>query len=197
MCFDVQSSLLAWSLALSIAFYLFFRNRGYDRWNAAFILTFTLIQLIEAGLWSSLDDPRLNALLTEIVMLALLMQPVVQSFMSNLYEPNIASKILLGLSLAAFVWGLWKVYTYKKGFHTDVGPNGHLVWNLPFGAIIGAIYMAGLFVPLFFMKDYKWVPLLGVGAITLLYSLKVGSKTEEWSSLWCITAVSYAIVALY
>ena len=64
MCFYTQSSIAAFIFSDAIAIYLIKRNRNYDRYNALFIMVFSLVQLIEAKLWLSLDKQTLNSFLT-------------------------------------------------------------------------------------------------------------------------------------
>lgn len=203
MCFDANSSLLAWVISYSIAYYLFYRNRRYDRWNAAFILVFSLIQLLEAGLWTSLIDANtsMNDLLTRLVFIVLLLQPLVQSYMGATYTKAQILYVLAVIYLAMLVWGLYQISISKPGqYHTSVGAKGHLVWNNGsgglFGGVTGILYLIGLFAPLFFMDKRAWIPLVSVAVLTAAYSWYM-TRGKEASSFWCLSAVAYAIVALF
>jgi hypothetical protein len=201
MCFSAESSFLAWTLAYSISYYLFNRNHNYDRWNAAFIMVFSTIQLLEAGIWS---DPSQNIknLLTRLIFLTLLLQPLIQTHMGYKYTGSSFLYIMSFVYLAIFLWGILKITTSKASFHTTLGPNGHLAWhnkdNQSFlgNGVVTLLYLLGLFVPLLFMKNFKWVPLIAIGLVTAFISYKY-SSTKEFGSYWCFTAVAYAIVALF
>lgn len=206
MCYDVETSLLAWTLSYTIAWYLFERNRNYDRWIAGFVLCFTTVQLLEAGLWYTLKtrDSDLNNLLTRLLLIILLLQPLVQTYLGYKYTSSGFLGILSYVFLGVLVWGLFKIWRSSK-FSSDVGPNGHLVWSqtesnskqgLINNKLIGALYLFGLFFPLLFMKNYKWIPLVTVGILTALYSLST-TDSGEFSSYWCFTSVIYAVVALF
>lgn len=205
MCFDMQSSLLGWTLAYSISVFLYYRNQNYDRWNASFIICFSTIQLLEAGLWLDRVSPSnnsVNDLLTRLILITLLTQPLVQNYMGyvNTKEPilMLTSFVFLG----GLVWAGWRICTSKPGqFASSPGPNGHLVWSDTqsptfLGGIMGMIYLAGLFIPLFFMKEWKGVALITIGILTAIYSLMFTSK-GEFASYWCYAAVLYAIAALF
>lgn len=196
MCFNASSSLAAWAIANSIAFYLWNRNRKYDRWNAAFIFTFTLIQLLEAGIWST-DKESLNSLFTGLILLALLAQPLVQSYMGFKYTGNKTLHFLVAIYIALFIWGIFKFFTSK--FKSYPGKKGHLIWESSSkGHLLSPftwLYFVGLFIPLLYMGSYG-IPLLLIGMITFLYSW-MQTKGKEFSSLWCFTAVIYAFVALF
>lgn len=204
MCFSVGASLVAWLIANSIAVHLFIRNQNYDRWNAGFIAVFTLIQLLEAGLWNWLDNEHVNSVFTMLVLLVLYAQPLAQSYFGYL---SINQQFLLYLAyFYFFIWlyGVWRIATSEYGqFFTEVGDKGHLVWkdskhpNLFIGnGFIAVIYLLGLFVPLIFMSNFKGWPLIIVGLVTAIYSWAV-TQGQEFSSMWCLTAIAYSIVALY
>lgn len=206
MCFDPQSSLLAWSLTYSIALYLYYRNENYDRWNALFIISFSTIQLLEAGIWKSLKSGNqwANDLLTRLILVVLLTQPLVQSYMGYRYTQQMVLAFTSGIFLGLLIWGLIRVWKSTPGqFHSSVGPNGHLIWSDSLAGSgflgsfwAGALYVAGLFIPLFFMKDRKGWPLLFIGALTVAYSLFVSSK-GEFASYWCYIAIVYAMAAVF
>lgn len=224
MCFSAKSSFTAWGISLVIAFFLYQRNQNYDRWNAAFLATFTLIQLLEGGLWSNgfgseSDDTgdkngEINSILTKLVLVALLVQPFVQSFAGwkTTGEPTLAATSLIFFVIVLF--GVWRVLTANPGqFSTKVGEKGHLVWedsknpnSFIGGWVIGVAYLVGLFLPLYFMSESgsgsaseRYPPglwLFAVGIITALYALfKAGPN--EFSSMWCITSVIYGAVAVF
>lgn len=206
MCYDADTSLLAWTLSYSISYYLFNRNRRYDRWNAAFIMTFTTIQLLEAGLWTTLYEKEngLNDLLTRLILLALLMQPLTQSYMGARYTGSAILYMLSMVFVGIIAWGALRLWRSKPGqFSTNPGKNGHLVWSdtkspttfLGPPWVVG-LYLLGLFVPLLFMKDYRGIPLIVIGVATAIYSMYF-SDPKEFSSYWCFTSVVYAIVALF
>lgn len=217
MCYSVESSLGAWAIANSISIYLYKRDRRYDRWNAAFITCFSTIQLLEGGIWVTLgeDSKAMNDLLTRLVLLVLLLQPLTQVYLGAVYTESEILYYLSFVFLAVFLWGLWRVARSKPGqFSTSQGKNGHLVWKdtgasgisndsgASFlggnsGLIVPGLYFTGLFLPLLFAKDNRGVPLLATGILTAMYSMYYAGGGEEFSSLWCFYAIIYAVVAIY
>jgi len=219
MCYSTESSLSAWVIANAIALYLFYRNRRYDRWNAGFIAVFTTIQLLEAGIWltmedsvSPVDNPS-NELLTKMILLVLLMQPLSQAYLGAKATNASLLYYLSFIYLGVFLWALFfRVGTANPGeFYSSKGPQGHLVWHDSkseansgsflggdgnFSWLVGALYLSGLFIPLLFAKDYQGLPLLAIGGGTAVYSLFI-AKSGEFASLWCYYAVLYAIVAVF
>lgn len=209
MCYDTVSSLTAWTIANCISILLYTRNRNYDRWNAAFISTFTTIQLLEAGVWAGGNDE----FLVQMMLVVLLMQPLVQSTMGYVFT---RSDILLFMSIMYFgilLWGIWRLAFSRKGqFSATRGESGHMIWidkavaNGQEGSsmlggtgvlrhIIPLLYLGGLFVPLLFMKEHRGIPLLAVGICTATYSMLTAGK-DEFSTMWCFYSVIYAFAAL-
>jgi hypothetical protein len=223
MCYSTRSSFIAWFIAVGIAIYLYNRNKNYDRWNAMFIFTFTLIQLLEGLLWST-SSQKLNNILTIFVLIVLLLQPLVQSKAGADATNNKWLEMMIYLYVIVLLYGLFYIYRYGKNFYTSVGESGHLVWHFehrPFEDIprakfpargkfqvdsqcesdnilkgpIGLLYLMGLFIPLLF-AGWKGLPLLLTGIFTAIYSLRIAGK-DEFSSLWCYYSVIYAVIAIF
>jgi len=187
---------LAWGFANVIAVYLWQRNRNYDRWNAAFIFTFTLIQLLEAGIWSS-SSKCANQTFTSLIVVALLAQPLVQSYMGWTFTKKDLLRWMTYLYTGLLIWGIFKVLFKSEKFKSYSGPNGHLVWDSGESHILQPftwLYLLGLFVPLLYMGK-RGIPLIAVGMITFAYSW-IKTRGKEFSSLWCFTAIAYALAAL-
>ena len=206
MCFSIHVSIVAWTVVNAIAIYLWIRNRHYDRWNAVFIVTFSLIQLMEAGLWRSIqiDNTTLNSVITSLIPLALVAQPLVQSMMGY-WSTGSTILLSLGVLVSAIMIGtiIRIADTPLSAFGSTVGEHGHLIWNdfsLPNTSIVGGyfvgfVYLIGILIPLLWM-GWRGVPLLIVSLVTTGFSwYMAGSK--EFGSYWCFTAVAYALVALF
>ena len=198
MCFSVESSLLAWVISLLLAYYLWQRNRKYDRWNASFLFTFTLIQLLEGGIWAGIN----NSMLTKLILVVLLLQPFVQTICAKKFIPT--STIL---TMMCIIYGIILIYTLirtsNSAFSSSVGEEGHLVWtdssypNSFVGGKYGFItilYLLGLFIPLLYQGSCG-IPLICIGILTALYSW-YKTQGKEFSSLWCFTSVVYGLAAL-
>lgn len=209
MCFDSKSSLLAWTISYSIAWYLFNRNNGIDRWSAGFIIAFSTIQLLEAGIWMTTEENKndhtsenMNDLLTRLVLIVLVLQPFVQSYLGYKYSGSQLLGFYTLICVAMLAWAFYRIGSSEKGqFSSSRGSGGHMVWNdakssNSFLGPIGILYMIGLFIPLFFLPDNKGLILIAVGVITAVFSLlKAGPK--EFSSYWCYSAVLYSLIALF
>jgi hypothetical protein len=140
MCFSTKASVVSWTIALAASLYLFRRNEPNDRWIASFTITFSLIQIIESGLWATqtsgiqtdckskwcllddqnkmvldgIDDDRkrkINSLLTKFILVALWLQPLVHSAAGYM---TTQSKTLLAGTLVFFVTFLIAIIAVLK-----------------------------------------------------------------------------------
>lgn len=201
MCFDLTSSFLAWGLSTTASWYLFQRNRGYDRWNASFITCFSTIQILEAGLWRNFGSngqskAYTNEFLTKLIILGLTAQPAIQTIAGYQYTHQPILWYLSWVFAGFFIYTLLRVLRSKPGeYSSKVGEGGHWIWSPGLAPGFGVLYLIGLFFPLLFMKDGKGLALLGVGLATAAYSL-FAAKKGEFGSLWCFTAVIYSVVAI-
>lgn len=207
MCFDKDSSLLAWTISYTIAMFLFYRNRNFDRWNAGFIICFATIQLLEAGLWSVYEEKTKNEhskeitdLITRLILIALVTQPLFQTYLGYKHLPK-ENAISDGLKLMCFVfigillWSFYRIWKSKPGeFSSQPGPNGHMIWtdskypnNFLGGAggiMIGVLYFIGLFVPLLAMAYFSSGTAVNKGPLGVygpLLLLLVGITTAIYS----------------
>lgn len=199
MCYSTRSSLIAWAVSMIIAAYLYRRNNKFDRWNAAFIVSFAMVQLCEAGIWSS-PDKRRTSIYLGLLLIALYSQPLVQTYGAWTVTKSDILKIMTIVYAIMFIYAIYRAATEK--FYSTVGPNGHLVWNAQ-GTdyftgghrFLGILYLIGLFLGLLWVFPNS-LPLIAVGAITFIWSMSRVS-TGEFGSYWCYTAVAYSLMALF
>lgn len=131
-------------------------------------------------------------------------------------KPEFFQRILLIVMIGIFVIllliALANGVDKNQRFETKSGSNCHLVWkrtNKSTGTvktsgtrfmadhtIFNIMYLAGLFIPLLFVKPLKkGVVLAFLGLILLVISRKMGSR-DEFSSWWCWIAGVFVIAAL-
>jgi hypothetical protein len=237
MCQSAQTSLVAFVVAALIALLVITKGKKNGIWNGCFILAFILIQLLEFFVWWNRrkedltdsaeeakklqsDDPRnkpSGEVLTRLLLIALWLQPLVQTFMAYKYgQPRFKSQLLV-LTMAYFVMFIWSIVRAtdpKRSFSTHpVTENcgeGHLVWKTrgqneteqeALGTFVGSspaalIYGFGLVFGLLFMRPTKFGIMLAVlGGIMMVYVAK-NYRSGESSSMWCLYAIFYAFLAL-
>ncbi|MDB4769361.1 hypothetical protein OAG24_00200 [bacterium] len=212
MCFSIESSLSAWLVSVVASVILInkgTKNNDYftREWLPAFILVFSTIQLLEAGIWASFDNKNL----TKLIFLGLLAQPLTQSYMGS-KDPNITSevhaqilKVMTFVFSGVMIWGIWKSMT--SSFSSHVGNNGRLVWNVDGSSLSnsfpGILYLIGIVLPLLFVKPIeRSLPLIMVGIATFIFSWyqtrdSVSGKSEGFGSYWCFSAIAFSLTALF
>lgn len=195
MCFNKESSFFTWIVAFTIGIYLL--QKG-SYWKAYFLLTFSFIQLLEAIIWYSLENNNhnLNSNTTKAVLIALWLQPIVNCFCAMQVVPYF--KYLLIMSVLMLLYSFYRTLCTNEQFKSLIGPTRHLIWTSnqsdsflapsPFNAI----YTIGLCLPIFVMPNNTG-PLF-VLFTTILWSYYNYWKTREFSSMWCFSAASFAIV---
>lgn len=209
MCYDIESSLSAWFISNIIAIYLYNRNKNYDHMNASFIVTFSTVQLLEAGIWWVKPEglpSYTNEILTKSILLVLLMQPLIQSYFGYKSTNNNILKYMTFIYVALLLWGFYRLgKSNRNDFYTKTNSQNHLVWydkqSLSFLGgndyyVVPLLYLGGLFIPLLFQKDNRGLPLITVGVGSFIFSSIVGDN-ESFSSLWCFYSVIYSVVAIY
>jgi hypothetical protein len=154
MCYDKQSSLTAWAIAYVFATMLYFRNQGNDRWIAVFIFTYAFVQLLEAGMWKSIDenDNKTNDFYTRMMLIAIWMQPVVMmlgkfvwgrntpflKFLNPTYTNYLFNAIFI-IVILFLLDSFRRVSDPSLKFQAYRGENGHLVWTEGFDPKIDTI----------------------------------------------------------
>jgi hypothetical protein len=164
-------------------------------------MCFSTIQLLEAGIWISIREGStyMNDLMTRLVLIVLLMQPLAQTYLGAHYTHSTFLYLLSFGFLGLLIWGLYRIGSSKSGQFSSVkGNNGHLVWDdkgTPLLRWETIPYLIGLFIPLLFI-GWPGILLLLIGTATLVASLYY-APSREISSVWCFAAVTYAIAALF
>ena len=219
MCIDQRTSLNSFIFSVCISIFLIFLNKQFDVGNAAFIISFTTIQLLEYYIWKSIDNNNKsdNEYYTRLVPLVLFIQPIVQTYFSWKITNNNLLFNLLIVYILIFLFTLTTINNFE--YQSEVGENKHLIWyktkvnfSLPLYKtktdktkvnpkektiviqrfIFGYIYLLGLGIGLYFTQQYT---LLLYGILSFMYIWK-NYPEDEFSSMWCFVAIYYSILAL-
>lgn len=203
MCHSVQASLIAFVISITISGVLYKRNRGFDRLNSGFIISFALIQLWEGINWYMRNNdqltPGFDNNLTILIMLTLVAQPLVQNYLGYKYTHSDILHVTTWFYIAVFVYALIVAFRENTKYHTFLGNSRGLVWQnekgegLVEGLGLAYVYLIGLFIPLLITRQYA---LIAVGVLTIMYCAFISEDQREFSSMWCYSAVIYSIVSL-
>lgn len=196
MCMSAETSLATWTLAVVVAGYILCQTDSYAaKWISYLIIAFTLIQLLEGLIWLS-KEPKTRNILTRLVLVALMLQPLVNTW-------------LAGMKYIAFGYLLLFMYTIHYSFRDErswdsiPGENGHLVWKKGDQMIfdemkfIGVAYLLGVTVPMMFIPGpAKWL-VLPITIGTGLWSYYNYDRSGEFSSMWCLSAALLVPTSLF
>lgn len=238
MCQSAKTSLVAWVVAAVIALIIISTGKPVNKWNGYFILTFILVQILEFLIWREREKMGLTSTATEaleegansernapssgtltrLILIALWLQPLVQTFMAYRHgNPRYKTPLLVATMafFVMFIWSIVQAADQDEKFESQpfVGcdgtcdadkpcPGGHLRWTrsktdgFVGSKLAGLLYIFGLFFGLLFMQPGLFgVMLTSVGLVSLAYSSKQ-LHSSEMSSMWCMYAVFYAFLAL-
>lgn len=203
MCIDQQTSLNSFIFSVCASIFLIFRNNTFDIGNAAFILSFTTIQLLEYFIWKSIDNnkPNDNMYYTKLVPLVLFIQPIIQTYFTWKVTQNKTLFNLLIIYILIFLFTLITINNFK--YASEVGKNKHLIWYKVDKSsqektiviqrfFFGYIYLFGLGIGLYYTKQYT---LLMYGILSFAYTWYTYPE-DEFSSMWCFIAILYSILAV-
>lgn len=208
MCYSFESNYHNWLFALfgSILFLISgHSNFNISLWIAIFTLIFSQVQVLESTIWKLLDNniqKDANKLMKYLIPL-LWLQPLAQSYLGYNATKSMFLMYMTLLYLVILVYESNESFN-KNTFSVNVGENDNLVWKrykngkeigLLNNTLFGLLYMAGLFVPMFFIEDeiIKY-SLLSFGSISLAYSY-ISSSRNEYTSKWCFVSVLYIYIA--
>lgn len=147
-----------------------------------FLMSFSSMQLIEAGLWTKLSDVQWNRTLSMIGLLVIILQPLLSI---STMQPGNAQKYMLFI-YAAFI-AVYVIFVLPSTvFKTRVASNGHLLWEwLRPPVWIVATWIFLLVAPLYLRPIYHrraafWFTSAAV-AVSLFFFYSAGT----WGSVWC------------
>ena len=242
MCKNEQVSLTSFLVAGIIGLYLITVDQNSIKALGYFLLTFILIQLLEFFIWNErkhqgLSHDASDALiyaktgdpcdknapssefLTSLIVIALWLQPLVQTYMAYKYgrDTIFTPLIVIFLTIYAIIF----IYSILRAFgggvvfsaqpYTGIGKTGmdedgtsaggHLHWMASDGGILGGgplthLYLFGLFFGLLFTVPayYGWIVIV-YGLAVLTYALTQHAR-QEVGSMWCLYAVGLAFILL-
>ena len=129
MCQSAKTSIVAWVIAAVIALVIISSGKPTSKWNGYFILTFILVQLLEFFVWNEREREGLTSsaaealkegasstrnapsgeALTRLILIALWLQPLVQTFMAYKYGRSNYKPQLMVLTMCYLVLFLWSI----------------------------------------------------------------------------------------
>lgn len=187
MCYNARVSAGTFLFVAAVTAYLWSRNRGIDRPLGLMLLFIAVMQLLEWGLWLNTSCNWLNKLLTALIPIYLVLQPVALNWIVGAYDAGWGSSYKTVAAFAAATMLPYQLYkaadTY--GDCSYVGGAGHLVWKgVPLKNPISFIYYATLIYPFATLKNGPFA-LLYLFFAGLSHQIFRGGAEKSWPSLWC------------
>ena len=180
--------------------YLYQRGGQYDYWNASFIISYSLIQLVEYYIWRNKEtknDTSRESNIVKNIPLILYSQAIVQSVGGLYYKPgDILLKFIVLFFIVKIIDYLTNNFTKDTTYKAKVGPHGHLIWEGKiFNNLVSTLYLIGLSYGLFAVGGNQMNQLL-FGFITYWILFSKYYATREFSSMWCFVSVGYSLLAI-
>lgn len=211
MCYSVESNYNNWLIALFGAIMMLIQGIKQENsdhiWIAVFTLTFTQIQVIEALIWTNLENKNQEKAdqLAKYFVPLLWAQPLAQHAMAYLATENTSLVPMLLTTFGLMIYDVQNAFT-TDSFKVSRGEKGHLVWHryrdgekisVLSNDLFGGIYLIGLLLPILFMKDKVMSITLFVFGIISCLTIKYLYSDEEFNSMWCYVSVGYVFMALF
>ena len=164
MCYSTESSYKNWLFTLIGCIIVLFNYQDFESiWIVVFVLIFSQMQVFEAIVWKNIENNKNDYKFNSYLMFVLMAQPLVNTLFGYKATGNKYLLYLLILIIGAIINSAYD----KNDIHISKGKNNHLVWisnNHPInpGIFIGdtpiksiglIIYLLGIFLPFFFIKN--------------------------------------------
>lgn len=202
MCWNKEISLNTFLFSSGSILFLYYVNT-YTKYKSTlyfdgsiykylFLLSFTMMQLLEFFLWKSIEnnDKKMNYLFSIIGLGLVLIQPILSMRMTNrIYKSLIPIYLLItaGYLLLRYILNPIK-------FETKIGANKHLAWNWLDMKGYWQIY---IFLWFFFIEYTDSNIIFPIGAaVPFFYTYYKYRKTNEWGSIWCWLINSFCLFLL-
>jgi hypothetical protein len=187
MCYNAPVSAGTFLFVAAISAYMWQRNRGLDR-PLALVLTFiAFMQVLEWGLWLNLDCGPINKIISAIIPIYLVLQPVILNWIVGAWGAGWAGGYGMVALMAAALMLPERITRAVKhyGECSTVNQEGHLVWpGVPFDSFVPYIYYITLIYPIATLKNPMFAALYLLFAGVSHYMMGQTSS-DAWPSIWC------------
>ncbi len=206
MCVSERVSWGLYVLMTGIAGFVWHHSRApHIRWQCAFVVVFSMVQLVECGLWISIHHHvwGLNSFLTRLLLPLLWCQPLVNCAGALFWRASRAKPLLAAyctVLVAALGHSVVTAFSSEVEFESRVSELSHLIWrrsDLPARRFMGdtalaLVHYGGMALPLLVMRPLAdGLVLLLVGLAVLLLSASNYYSDGSFSSMWCLFSPFY------
>lgn len=205
MCksFDTSISTFAFSLAcVAVSAAMCKTKEVY--FASAFILTFSLIQIIDAGIWWSIGHKNnaLNRVLTRYATPVVLMSELLVSYFGVKYMFGWSNRYF-EYGLATFVIGALGTWIFKycndANAHTLPHTDGYLYWcGVDISTVVRTSFLFFLLFPILVGMPSKYATMKYVLTIPIITTFVVNFMNITFGSRWCWSSnITSALLLAY
>jgi hypothetical protein len=189
MCYSANVSIGTFLFVAAGAFYMWRRNRDIDRPLALMLVFIAFMQVLEWVLWLNLGCGSINKLITAIIPVYLVLQPVVLNWIVGSWNAGWGKEWGYGLvaAAAAALMVPERIYSAVKNYGdcAHLNSSGHLVWpGVPFESFVPYIYYIALIYPILTLNNSAFAALYLLFASASHYMFGRSNK-DAWPSMWC------------
>ena len=216
MCSTAKDSIMAWWLLAILFFFLWYRDRKYDRVISLFVLMLGLIQLIEYGAHSGASPYQSGkaiflTLWLQCLVLAIGVYIYIGSHRNKSFISNTEDWIYLfsGFNLVffslVFIIALVLSFTGDYLFYAAPVASGHIEWKTNGSSLLGWwgwLYLVGITIPfLLLLAFYSWkdigiIIFLLYGILSFIYVV-MSYPQNLFGSMWCYLSLGLAFLAWF
>ena len=194
MCWNFQSSLVAWIIGLASGIFLLKRNEKNDLTLGLLILTYSSMQLWEAMMWYNQPCGKLNLTATKLAYIALWSH--VLAIGIGLY---LEQKLILPLVIGILVLVIGLILFPSTWECSTPGKNGHLAWGFD-PTFYMLVFSVAIILCLAYIRPLKFsliVSFLFLSSFALSYLYGSPSNSQEkgiTGSFWCWVCAAFSVL---
>lgn len=209
MCKTVETSLTTYAISfvcVCVCLQLAGQSAGI-RFACLFIMSFSTMQLLDAGLWWSIDNraKSLNHIITRYAIPVVLASEVLVSYFAVKYIfgwKNAYYELGLAIFVAFILGGWWFKYCTKHMYTAPHPTEKYLHWcGTEFNALTRALFLFFLLAPVLLGMPKNETAIKYVLAIPITTTLLVNFNKITFGSRWCwssnITSIILTAYAVY
>lgn len=173
---------------------LWYRNNSYDRVISAFVFVLGMVQLIEYGIYNSMDENQGARLL----FIVLWLQCLVLAVGVYMTQKTLASSLLLWVFIVIFaVAVIYSMFSFDDTFFDGANIRS---WFTDKSTSLGSLnwlYMLGIIIPFIILLSYTdWSSIvLWILVIYLIVAFIVLSMLRSSISIPCYIAIGFVFLA--
>ena len=203
MCWNKEISLNTFIFSIGSILFIYYVNT-YTRYKSnyfnegifryIFILSFSLMQLIEYFLWKSIEnnDKIMNYTFSLLGFILILGQPIASIM---LLSSKLQNRLLPIYIFFICIYLILRYIFDPIVFKTTIGEHGHLSWNWLENKYYWEIIIFIWLGFLLYTEKIFIIPLIGISVF--LYTYFKYKKSNEWGSIWCWLINSICLYLLF